>query len=323
MHVDIELVRAARRVLDDTNLSEIEVEDGDRKVRVARVTQRPSPMPPLPGRSCPPVAAPTAAPDGRTLTPADLSKTRSPRRWSAPPISRPRPGAKPFIEVGRRSRRATRSHHRSDEDDEPDPAPRAGTVTGDPDRRRPAGRIRPAARRDRVRPPDRCSRRSSSPTAARSRCASCAPAKELGIKTVAVHSTADADAMHVRLADEASASARRRRATATSTSPRSSRPARSPAPTRSIPATASSPRTPSSPRSRAAQHHLHRADGRAHPHHGRQDRGQAHRQARSASPRARFGRRGHRRDRGQRQAHRREIGYPVIIKAAAGGGGAA
>jgi len=27
--------------------------------------------------------------------------------------------------------------------------------------------------------------------------------KEMGIKTVAVHSTADADAMHVRLADEA------------------------------------------------------------------------------------------------------------------------
>ncbi|MDD9329289.1 MAG: biotin carboxylase N-terminal domain-containing protein, partial [Bartonella sp.] len=26
--------------------------------------------------------------------------------------------------------------------------------------------------------------------------------KELGIKTVAIHSTADADAMHVRLADE-------------------------------------------------------------------------------------------------------------------------
>ena len=28
-------------------------------------------------------------------------------------------------------------------------------------------------------------------------------AHEMGIKTVAVHSTADADAMHVRLADEA------------------------------------------------------------------------------------------------------------------------
>ena len=63
--------------------------------------------------------------------------------------------------------------------------------------------------------------------------------KEMGIATVAIHSTADTDAMHVRLADEASASARRRRPKAISTSPPSSRPARSPAPTRSIPATAS------------------------------------------------------------------------------------
>jgi len=34
------------------------------------------------------------------------------------------------------------------------------------------------------------------------RCVSSAPVKELGIKTVAVHSTADRDLMHVRLADE-------------------------------------------------------------------------------------------------------------------------
>jgi biotin carboxylase len=72
---------------------------------------------------------------------------------------------------------------------------------------------------------------------------------EMGIKTVAVHSTADADAMHVRLADEASASGRRPRATAISTSRRSSRPRKSPAPTRSIPAMASSLKTRSSRRS--------------------------------------------------------------------------
>jgi len=48
---------------------------------------------------------------------------------------------------------------------------------------------------------------------------------EMGIKTVAVHSTADADAMHVRLADEAICR------------------------TRSIRAMASSAKTPSSPRS--------------------------------------------------------------------------
>ena len=36
MSVEIELVRALAAVLDETQLTEIEVEDGDRKVRVAR-----------------------------------------------------------------------------------------------------------------------------------------------------------------------------------------------------------------------------------------------------------------------------------------------
>ncbi len=43
--------------------------------------------------------------------------------------------------------------------------------------------------------------------------------REMGIKTVAVHSTADESAMHVRMADESvPASDRRRRRTRTSTS---------------------------------------------------------------------------------------------------------
>ncbi|MDX3908611.1 MAG: acetyl-CoA carboxylase biotin carboxyl carrier protein [Sphingobium sp.] len=36
MQVDVALVRALAEMLDDTNLTEIEVEDGDRKIRVAR-----------------------------------------------------------------------------------------------------------------------------------------------------------------------------------------------------------------------------------------------------------------------------------------------
>ena len=42
--------------------------------------------------------------------------------------------------------------------------------------------------------------------------------RELGIKTVAVYSTADKEALHVLYADEAVASARRRRRRAISTS---------------------------------------------------------------------------------------------------------
>ena len=56
MQVDIDLVRQLAAVLDDTNLTEIEVEDGDRKVRVARTVQA------APAMMQAPMAAPVAAP---------------------------------------------------------------------------------------------------------------------------------------------------------------------------------------------------------------------------------------------------------------------
>ena len=56
-------------------------------------------------------------------------------------------------------------------------------------------------------------------------------ARDLGIPTVAVHSTVDRESPHVRMADQASASALRRAARATSISPRSCRSVKSPAPT--------------------------------------------------------------------------------------------
>ena len=105
-----------------------------------------------------------------------------------------------------------------------------------------------------------CSPRFWSPTAARSRSASCARCEEMGIASVAVYSELDRDALHVQRADEAyllgpgpAAESYLERST------RSSRSARSPAPRRSTPATASSPRTPPFARAlRRGGHRLHR-----------------------------------------------------------------
>ena len=67
MQVDVQLVRDLAALLDDTNLTEIEVEDGDRKIRVARkaanaaaVAYAPAPL--AAPVAAAPVAAPVAAP---------------------------------------------------------------------------------------------------------------------------------------------------------------------------------------------------------------------------------------------------------------------
>ncbi len=67
MNIDSELVRELAKLLADTGLSEIEVEDGDRKIRVARQFTAAAPMmvaaPPAVPAAAPAVeAAPAAAP---------------------------------------------------------------------------------------------------------------------------------------------------------------------------------------------------------------------------------------------------------------------
>ena len=67
INIDPAFVRALAELLDDTQLSEIEVEDGDRKVRVARTLTAAAPVAYAPA----PVAAPaTAAPAAPAAAPA-------------------------------------------------------------------------------------------------------------------------------------------------------------------------------------------------------------------------------------------------------------
>jgi len=97
MQVDVDLVRQLADMLDATNLTEIEVEDGDRKIRVARKVQiaaQPVAMPVR--RRAPP--APAAAAPVAEAAPVAANAVKSPMVGTA--YLAAEPGAAPFIRVG-------------------------------------------------------------------------------------------------------------------------------------------------------------------------------------------------------------------------------
>ena len=100
MSVDIELVRALAAVLDDTQLTEIEVEDGDRKVRVARQAAAAAPVTyaPPPPAAAQPAAAPAPAETGASAPTAVANAVKSPMVGTS--YLAPEPGAAPFVSVG-------------------------------------------------------------------------------------------------------------------------------------------------------------------------------------------------------------------------------
>ncbi|MFZ3483409.1 acetyl-CoA carboxylase biotin carboxyl carrier protein [Sphingomonas sp. 3-13AW] len=110
MAIDIELVRQLAEVLDQTQLTEIEVEDGDRKVRVARkaapVAQMSMPMPqayapqpaPAAGGPVSPAIAPAEA--GGSAPTATADAVKSPMVGTV--YLAAEPGAKPFASVGQK-----------------------------------------------------------------------------------------------------------------------------------------------------------------------------------------------------------------------------
>ena len=144
--------------------------------------------------------------------------------------------------------------------------------------------------------------------------------KELGIPTVAVHSTADADAMHVRLADES---------VCIGPPPAKDSYLNIPALLAACEITGADAVHPGygflAENARfaeiLAEHNVQFIGPRpgAYPPDGRQDRGQARRPRTRHSDRAGFRWRHRLRRRGERLA--RDIGFPVMLKAAAGGGG--
>jgi acetyl-CoA carboxylase biotin carboxyl carrier protein len=99
MRVDTALVRELAELLSDNNLNEIEVEDGDRKIRVRRDPPAAYVAAPAPVASAAPAAAaPEAAAAPTPQEDVGGEAVKSPMVGTA--FLSPEPGAKPFIAVG-------------------------------------------------------------------------------------------------------------------------------------------------------------------------------------------------------------------------------
>lgn len=100
MRIDVAMVRQLAELLDDTQLTEIEVEDGPRRVRVAR-TMTVAAAAPAPFYAPAPTAAPAApvaAPVEAAPAPSSANAVKSPMVGTV--YLSAEPGAKPFVSVG-------------------------------------------------------------------------------------------------------------------------------------------------------------------------------------------------------------------------------
>ncbi|MFN9376461.1 MAG: acetyl-CoA carboxylase biotin carboxyl carrier protein, partial [Novosphingobium sp.] len=100
MNIDTALVRELAEMLADTGLTEIEVEDGDRKIKVSRggtvapvIHHAPAPAPAAPAA---PAAA--AAPAAPVAPAADPNAVKSPMVGTV--YMAPEPGAANFVSIG-------------------------------------------------------------------------------------------------------------------------------------------------------------------------------------------------------------------------------
>ena len=104
MNVDTSLVRELAEMLGETGLTEIEVEDGDRKIRVSRgggvmMAAAPAPMAaPAPAAAAPAPAAPAPGNDPSPATADTAGAIKSPMVGTV--YLAPEPGASDFVSVG-------------------------------------------------------------------------------------------------------------------------------------------------------------------------------------------------------------------------------
>jgi acetyl-CoA carboxylase biotin carboxyl carrier protein len=100
MNIDSKLVRELAELLAETGLSEIEVEDGDRKIKVARqLMAAPAAVHTLAAvapAAAPAAPLPAAAPE--PVVAADLGALKSPMVGTC--YLFPEPGAAPFVSIG-------------------------------------------------------------------------------------------------------------------------------------------------------------------------------------------------------------------------------
>jgi acetyl-CoA carboxylase biotin carboxyl carrier protein len=126
--IDYELIRELAKLLDETGLSEIEIEQDDQRVRVARNAGRAAAS--APAHIAPSTAAPAPV---AMSTPKPTDPAKHPGVVISPMVGTaymaPEPGAKPFVEIGTKVKagdtlliiEAMKTMNQI-------PAPRAGTV---------------------------------------------------------------------------------------------------------------------------------------------------------------------------------------------------
>lgn len=135
MNIDTALVRELAELLNETGLTEIEVEDDDRKIRVSRgavaaaaPVYAAAPAAPAAAAPAPAAAAPAPAEPAAPAGPDLKNAVKSPMVGTA--YLTPEPGAAPFITVGKDVKEGdTLLIVEAMKVMNPITAPRAGTVT--------------------------------------------------------------------------------------------------------------------------------------------------------------------------------------------------